>query len=393
MSGPMVPRPLRLDLGGLLRAAWSRRMTLLKVHVAVALLALGIVMLLPRWYTSSVTLVPAPKDGLSLDLSGMGAGIGGASLNLGAGPTPQDQLKMVVGSRAVADSMTQRFDLVRRWNLHRRLDAREQLAEHTTVTTPREGQVVIAVEAKSPALARDMASAYAMYAGDATVRLKTSLAAQRRLYLEARLQDLEHEIDLAAAQVRAFEEKHGAYALEAQAKETMDAAGQLQAQAALLETELAGARRYFTDESPEVRALRDRIGELHHQIDKLARSGGTMLIKGQELPEMKQQYVRLTREQMSLTAVSELLRRFYEQARVEEANPVPTFSVLDDAELPERHSRPRRGLTVAVAVALAMAGSVVWLQWRVLEPAQPARDPVRVVEEAPEAYSPPRRAA
>src|SRR5262249_40490650 len=154
----------------------------------------------------SVTLVPAPKDGLSLDLSGMGAGIGGASLSLGAGPTPQDQLKMVVGSRAVADSMTDRFDLVRRWNLHRRLDAREQLAEHTTVTTPREGQVVVEVEAKSPALARDMASAYAMYAGEATVRLKTSLAAQRRLYLEARLSDLEHEIDLAAAQVRAFEE-------------------------------------------------------------------------------------------------------------------------------------------------------------------------------------------
>jgi tyrosine-protein kinase Etk/Wzc len=389
-----VPSPvLRFDVRNLSRAAWARRFVLLRFYVAVALVALGVVMVLPRWYAASVTLVPAPKDGLSLDLSGMGAGIGGASLNLGAGPTPQDQLKMVVSSRAVADSMTARFDLVRHWNLKRRLDAREQLADHTTVTTPREGQIVVEVEAETPVLARDMAAAYAAFAASEAVRLKTSLAAQRRIYLEARLAELEREIALASARVRGFEEVHGAYSLPDQARETMDAAGQLQAQVALLETELAGARRYFTDQSVEVQGLHDRIGELHHQIDKLAHGGGTLLLRGTELPAMKQQYLQLTREQMSLMAVSELLRKFYEQARVEEANPVPTFSVLDAAELPERHSRPRRGLTVLVAMALAVGASVVWLQWRTSGLAAPGRVPDLISEEAPGAYASPRRAA
>lgn len=387
-----VPVPgWRLALPALAAAAWRRRVTLLRFHALVAVLAIGVVFVLPRWYASSVTLVPAPKDGLSLDLSGMGAGIGGAALSLGAGPTPQDQLKMVVSSRAVADSMLDRFDLVRRWDVKRRTNARERLAERTTVTTPREGQVVVAVEAETPALARDMAAAYATFAGSETVRLKTSLAAQRRHYLEARLADLEREIQLAGARVRAFEERHGAYALQDQARETMDAAGQLQAQVALLETELAGARRWFTDASPEVRTLRDRIAALEHQIDKIASRGGTMLIRGQELPAMKQEYVRLTREQMSLTAVSELLRRFYEQARVEEANPVPTFSVLDAAELPERHARPRRGLTVAVAMLLAMAGSLAWLQWREVGVGGVARVPGLEIEDGAE--PPVRRAA
>lgn len=89
-----------------------------------------------------------------------------------------------------------------------------------------------------------------------------------------------------------------------------------------------------------------------------------MRVKGAALPALKQQYLALTREQASLTAVSELLRRLYEQARVEEANPVASFSILDAAELPERHSRPKRAVTVVLALALCAAFSVAWMWWR-----------------------------
>src|SRR5258706_14942805 len=195
-----------LDLPALLRRAWARRMLLLKFYAAVVVLGLGVVLLLPRWYVSSVTLVPAPKDGLTLDLSGAGAALGGTSLSFGAGPTPQDQLKMVVASRAVADSVITRFDLVRAWHLKRRDQAREQLADHVTITTPKEGQVVVAVEAERPALARDMAAWFSTYSAQEAVRLKTSLATQRRTYLQARLPHLDHDITLASAPARALQE-------------------------------------------------------------------------------------------------------------------------------------------------------------------------------------------
>jgi uncharacterized protein involved in exopolysaccharide biosynthesis len=377
----------RIDVPTLLRRAWRRRWLLLRFYGAVAIVSVGVVLLLPRWYQSSVTLVPAPHDGLSLDLTGVGGGaLAGTSLSLGQGPTPQDQLKMVVSSRAVADSLITRFDLVRFWNLKRRDDAREQLADHVTVTTPKEGQVEVAVEAKSPVMARDMAAAYAAISARETVRLKSSLAAQRRIYLEARLAELDHEIILASSRVRTFEEQHGAYSLPDQAKETMDAAGQLQAQVALLETERAAARRYFTDQSAEVHMLSDQIAELQHQIDMLARRGGTLIPQATALPALKQEYLQLTREQMSLMAVSELLRRVYEQARVEESNPVATFSVLDAADLPERHARPKRGLTVALCMAAAMTLSLVWLQRQpdraALPRVMPAPDAAPPVEEA-----------
>lgn len=348
------------DLPAFVAALWRRRRPLLVWHVAVAVLAVAVVLVLPRWYVSSATLVPAPGNALSLDLAGLSGSLPGTSLSLD-GPTPQDELAMVLGSRAVADSIVTRFDLVRRWKLKRRDQAREQLARATTVTTPRQGQLVVSVEAREPAFARDLAAAYVALSISESNRLKTSLAAQRRRYLEARLVELEGEIAAAASRVRAFEERNGAVSLPDQARETMAAGAHLQAQAAMLETELAAARRYFTDASPQVRVLRDRIDELRRQTDRLARQGGTLRVKGVDLPALKQQYLALGREQASLTAVSEVLRRLYEQARVEEADPVPSFSLLDDPDLPERHSRPKRGLTVILAVALCAACACVWV--------------------------------
>ena len=352
-----------IDLGRLARVAWERRRRLIPLYAAVGTTAIAVTLLLPRWYASSATLVPSPGDGLSLDFSGLGNGLGSA-LGVGGVTTPQDQLRLVVRSRAVADSIVERFDLVHYWRLGSREQAREELARHVMVTTPLAGQVVVAVEARSPALARDMTAAYVSCATRVALRLKTSLALRRRLYLQARLGEVERDIGVASARVREFEQKNGAIALPQQVKQAMEAAGALRAEVALLETELVSARRYFTEQSPPVVALRDRIAARNRQIEALARKGGTMLPEGLGLPAFQQQYFELTREQMSLTAVSELLRRVYEQTRVEEANPVPTFSVLDAPELAERRSRPKRAMTVCIALALSMLYSIGFIQWQ-----------------------------
>ena len=377
------PATFRFDPGALLRLVLRHRAWLIKINLAVAVLAAGVVLLLPSWYASSVTLVPAPRDGMMLDLSGTGAGLDAMSVSLGGQPSPQDQLRMVVQSRAVKDSLVREFGLLQRWKLKQLDRAREKLTDCTSVTTPKEGQVEVRVEARTRELARDLAAAYARYAGYETVRLKSSLASQRRLYLEQRLRELEQEIAVAAENVRAFEEQHRTVSLPDQARATLDADGALQAQVAMIETELAAARRYFTDASPQVQMLKDRASELRRQIQRLESGGNALFPGGEKLPALKQEYLQLTREQTSVLAVSEALRRYYEQARVEEANPVPTFSMLDEAELPERRSRPARTLTVALTTALALAASVYYLHWR-----ESGRAPKFAALDAPEAARP-----
>lgn len=387
MSAP--PDHLPIDGPRIARRLWARRRRVLAVHAAVVGLAVVAVLLVPRRYTSSVTLVPAPRDGLSLDLTGFGAAGLGGSLSLTGGPTPQDQLRLVLASRAVADTLLTRFALERRWKVERREDARERLAQATTITTPREGQVEIAVEAESPSAARALADGYARVAAEEAVRLKASLASQKRSFLERRLARLDADLAAAADRVRRFEEENGAIALPDQTREVVDAAGRLEGELALAEAEVAGARRYFTDDAPEVARARDRAAALRRQIARLAGGGTALGVPAERLPALKQQAVALLREQASLSAVGELLRRSYEQARVEEANPVPVFSVLDAADLPQRASFPRRGLTVALVFALTAVGAIAWAAFgearearRALK-AVPAREPAEAAGDAP----------
>ena len=377
-----TPKVWRISLQAIVRRAHEERTRLLRLHVGVAVLAIVVALLLPRWYRSGVTLVPAPHDGLSLDLTYAGAGLGGGMLGLGGGPTPQDQLRAIVRSRAVADSIVTHFGLREHWRLKRHGQARQRLSQLTTITTPREGEVLIEVEAESPVLARDLAAAYARYSGSESIRLKSSLALQRRLHLEARLAEVEREILIASGKVRRFEEEHGAVSLPDQAREAMDSYGALRAQRAMLQTELAAARRWYADTAPEVQSLRDRIAELDRQAQAMSAQGDVMQPSGQDLPALRQTYLQLTRDHQGLVAVAELMRRAREQARVEESNPVPAFSLLDAAELPERHARPQRGLIVVLALALCAFGSLARLWWTstieaIVQPVAVAPEPHR----------------
>ena len=360
-----------IDLKRLLLLAWERRGLLLPIHAAVVAIAVVVVLLLPRWYASSVTLVPVVIDGLPLNpevhSTGLAIGPGGVT-------SPQDQLRLVVRSRAVADSIIDRFGLMSLWRLTHRDEARERLAEHVSVATPLEGQVIVTVEARSAVVARDMAAAYAAHSAREAVRLKTMRVAQGRVYLENRIEVLDRDLALASARVQAFEEQHGAIALEEQTQETLEAARVLQAQQAFLQAELAVARRYFAEGSVAVVVLRDQIEALGRQLERLASAGGDRLLKGDELPLLRQQHLELISQQASLTEVDTLLRKVYEQARLEESDPVPTFSVLDDAQVPERRSRPKRGLTVSLALALSMVFSLGYLQWQEVRRQRSAAD-------------------
>jgi uncharacterized protein involved in exopolysaccharide biosynthesis len=169
----MATATRRFELASLARKAWARRMALLGFHLAVAAIATAVVFLLPRWYAASVTLVPAPGAGLALEVPG--GLLPGTSLRLGAGPTPQDELAMVLSSRTIVDALVTRFDLVRRWNASGPGQARRMLLAHRTVATPRQGEVVLTVESRDPALARDLAAGFVDLAASESLRLRDTL--------------------------------------------------------------------------------------------------------------------------------------------------------------------------------------------------------------------------
>lgn len=75
----------------------------------------------------------------------------------------------------------------------------------------------------------------------------------------------------------------------------------------------------------------------------------------QQWPQLALEYERLQREVQVAQEVYLTLRREYEEARVEEVNDTPILTVVDSAVVPVRHSYPRRGVSVILALVLGIA--------------------------------------
>jgi G-rich domain on putative tyrosine kinase len=96
-----------------------------------------------------------------------------------------------------------------------------------------------------------------------------------------------------------------------------------------------------------------------------------------KLPLLGVEWADLYRRMKIQETVYELLNQQYELARIQEAKEIPTVSVIDPANLPERKSSPHRLVIIALVTILSLAGGAVWIlgskRIQSLEDADPRR--------------------
>ena len=80
-----------------------------------------------------------------------------------------------------------------------------------------------------------------------------------------------------------------------------------------------------------------------------------------QLPQLGVRWANLYRNVRIHETVFDLLSEEYETARIEEVKSIPTVSVIDVPELPERKSGPHRTLIVLIATLLSVVMTAVFL--------------------------------
>jgi tyrosine-protein kinase Etk/Wzc len=121
-----------------------------------AVIAAGITLLMPNWYTATAKLLPpqqSQSNALAI-LGQLGALSGGASSALGI-KNPSDIFVAMLKSRTVADALAERFNLKDLYNTQFVQDARKALAGNTNIVAGRDGVITIEVDDKSPQRAAD----------------------------------------------------------------------------------------------------------------------------------------------------------------------------------------------------------------------------------------------
>jgi uncharacterized protein involved in exopolysaccharide biosynthesis len=363
----------------LLLAVWRERRFVAKAGV-LGLVAAAIVSLLIRpTYESTTRLMPPERGGL-----------GGLAAMLATGGSDRDPTSSLVGgfvadavglkssgalwvgvlkSDTVEDSIVKQFDLMKVYRTRFRSDARDRLAESTTVEEDRKtGIISITVADHSPQRAMQMARAYPETLGRLTAELDTSAAHRERVFLEERLKNVKQDMDSAAKALSEFSSKNLTLDVKEQGKAMVEGAAVIEGQLIAAESELGALQQIYTSNNVRVRTLQGRIDTLRSKLSELRKGDASNNLEPgtgdfgtsiSSLPAIGVIYYDLLRQAKIQETVYEVLTKQLELAKIEEAKSVPTIKVLDNAQLPERKSSPKRTLmTLAGAIIAALFASI-----------------------------------
>ena len=319
------------------------------VTAAAAVISVAYSLTLPNIYSSTALILPPQQDsgmmGMMSALTGGMASLAGDLLGKG---TPADLYVGILNSRAVKDTIIDRFKLMEVYEQKYRLDTYKSLDAKVDIAAgKKDGIISITVEDKNPKLATDLANAYVEELGNLSVKLNITGAGQNKGYLEERLAKTKVDLTRAEEALKSFQSTNKAIDVPEQAKAAILGVAQLKAQLAVQEVQLAGLRSRFTDTTQDVIDMKAAVSNLRAQIAQVEGKGrGSSIPSVGSVPELGQEYVRLMREFKVQEAIFELLTKQYEMVKLTEAKDVSTMQIIQKATVPDKKSKPKRSMIV-----------------------------------------------
>lgn len=341
----------------LVRLAWQWRRFLLVNVVAVALLAAAVSLMLPNVYRAAATILP-PKgenSGLSSQLMDALSGLGNMGMAApGLRTSTSELLATVLRSRRLADRIIDAEGLVAHYEKKSVPEARRVLSEMLAISVDADGLVHIKCADLDPDKAASIVGAALTALDSINLSLSAGAAAATRRFVELRLTEVERELRAAEEAMRTFQEQTGTIALEEQLTVMLQSLALLRVDRMKQEMELTRLEDQLGKDHRRVQALRERIGTIDRQIGVAEASGDSAAtLTAGNAPELTLTSLRLLRQVTVYDQIYQFLRQALEQAKIDEQRDLPTFTILDYPEPPDRKWRPMRSFIVLGSAAVA----------------------------------------
>ena len=393
---------IRIPVADLLITLWRRRLWLAKVIGIGSLISLSLALLaffVPNTYSSTAQLMPPESEAFTSE--SMLNLLGGASMpNLGSGLFSNRSAGAtaigVLSSRTVQDDLVNRFNLRNVFHRKLQVEARKDLSGETKFDEDnKSGIVSITVTDEDRYLARDLAQGYIEELNKLVSGLSTSTARRERMFLEERLRSVKADLDTNSHALSQFSSRNATFDPAKQGEATVEAAGKLQEELTLAESQLSGLKALYTDDNVRVRELRGRIGALQSQLQKIGGKGGSGVGVGSDLksddifPSVRELpllgytyydlYLRVTMDQ----SIYETLTKQYELAKVQEAKEIPIIKVLDLPAVAEKKTGPHRTYIAIFGFLLTTFAALGWIivsrLWELAADSHPVKTTVRTI--------------
>ena len=340
-----TPEEDEISLLDLLQVVVENIKLLVLGPLAIGLTALGIAFVIPPTFTATTVIMPPQQQqsGAAMMLQSLGAlgGLAGAATGL---KNPNDQFVSMMKSDFVADELITRFDLLKRYDVYYKEDARKNLLAISNISSGKDGLITIRVDDKDPVIAAQIANAYPEALSKLLKRLAVTESQQRRLFFEKQVQDTTDKLN--AAQLALEASGVDISALKTSPEASIKATAELQALVTAQEVKLGAMRGYLTEAAPEFKMAQTELFALQAQFAKRQKNQPSS--KGKDAD-----YIAKYRDFLYYSTLFEMFSKQYVLAKVDEAREGAVIQVVDKATPPERKSKPKKA---SIATLSALAG-------------------------------------
>jgi tyrosine-protein kinase Etk/Wzc len=347
-----------------------RKQLVLFPGLILAIAAAVVVQFVPDSFTAEAVILPPQQQQTSFAALAAGAigGLGGEGIASQMGARNAGDLFVgMLKSRTISDAMISRFKLREVYKTRLASGAQRALKNHTSFISGKDSLLSIAVEDHDPNRAAAMANAFIDELYKLNSRLVITDASHRRLFFHQRLRQEKEDLSDAEIALKNTQTATGLVIPSGQAEVLIRSAAQLRAEISMQEVSLQATRAYATEDNAQVQVLKKEIATMQAQLGRLedkGEPGSSLEVSGATLPAAYLAYIRKVRDVKYHEMLYELLAKQYETALIDEAREAPVIQVIDEANVPDRKSGPKRvllilesGLAGVVMSALYAVGS------------------------------------
>jgi uncharacterized protein involved in exopolysaccharide biosynthesis len=314
----------------------------------------------PKIYRAETRLLP-PKSAEVGASALLDMATGGAASAL-AGKTPGDLYVGIAKGRTVMDAVIGKFKLGEVYEIDNPDRIRAALSGNLEAKSDlKTGIISIAVLDRDPVRAAAVANGFVEALKDVTSGLAISESAQKRLYYESQIKDVQASLQKAENDLKSYQERTGIQEAGSQTGALIGTMASLRAQITAKEVQLRALRAYATGQNPEVKKVQNELAALYGQLERLEAgqgSGTDPLNPEGGMPKARLEYMRLLREAKFNEYLYGLLQKQFEMAKLGEVKDAAVIQVIDEAVPPQVRFKPKRRLMVMLAAVLGFFLSI-----------------------------------
>ena len=344
--------------------------------LTISIVAVVLTMVLPKSYTAKAVIMP-PSNQMG---SGLGALLGGSgdaavsgllrSFNILGSSTGTDQFFSILDSRRLADIVIKEFDLAKHYKFKKKKkyypeDVVKRFHQYMKVGETDFGAIEISITDKNPDTALAMANYIVSQLDTINYLLAKEHAGFSRRFFEERLSVIRSDLDSAHSRFARFKIKNNYLDLEKQIKSTVDVLAGVEADRVTMDLKIAQMRNKMGGDNERLAELLRERTVLSKKIEGYMNEGdGSVLLALKSTPTLGIEYAYLFRDVKVQEILYNFVLQMYEQAKMNEANNVPTVTILEHASYPYKKTRPKRMIICLLTFfsGFVVVSSIVLLQ-------------------------------